>query len=66
MDTERIYYRAGTESLDVIHIKFTQEGRDSTMETQLQLQKNLGLNLNESAWNRDETLDSKQSNFKHV
>ena len=49
MDTERIYYRAGTESLDVIHIKFTQEGRDSTMETQLQLQKNLGLNLNECA-----------------
>jgi len=49
MEIKCIYYTVQTEYLNIIHIKFTQQGGDSTVDTQLQLQKYSGLILNESA-----------------
>lgn len=49
METKCIYYTVQTEYLNIIHIKFTQQGGDKTVDTQLRLQKYSGLILNESA-----------------
>lgn len=49
MEIKCIYYTVQTEYLNIIHIEFTQQGGDNTVDTQLQLQKYSGLILNESA-----------------